>query len=385
MDRVIITQNDSEKLKEVEFAYQFLISNGQMPTLIVKVFPVFRRRQIEETKEVKKVLAKREPLDHYESISNSYIDPVVLALDKLINLSKLDSNVVGFSIMMLEKILASIRKINRVKMERCMVIVKCGIPPSCNFNTIEALVELELQLYIYYPPDRKFLSEDELLLFSENVYKFVTVDTELISKLIREINLEESITKKTRDLLITLINGDKSHLSKLVGSYLNRIEISETPINAVMSITETFDIINKRLSDLKFKNFEMSSFTISTIIRGNELYVEYFGFVNKPIGGSFVLDFHRLNKIIKPKSYTYFIFYFVTCHYCLMNSDNIIDVKFKNEIKSPSSNIMFKFLDGLLLEKMKAAVDNIPDGISYGKVFHCLRLFFNKIINSKEE
>lgn len=370
---------------EIDFAHQFLVSNGQMPTIQVKNFSIFRKGISENKKETTKVLCNKTPLDHYDSISNTYISPISLALIKLIKLAKIDDKVNLFSITMLEKFLKSINKLNRVKIERCMIIIRCGIQPICKFSTLEALVELECAINIFYPSDRRFLSENDLFSFSENIYKFVITDHELICKLINEINLNESITKKTREMLLDVIINDHNEIPKLLGCYLNKIEISETPINSVISISETFDIINRRLRELKFKEIKMSSIAISTIVKNSELHIEYFGLLNKPIGGYFILDFNRLNSLLKPNSYTYLIFYFVTCHYCLMNSDNILGVKIKNQIDLPSSNIMFKFLDVALLKKMKNSINKIPDCISYSKIFHCLNLFFNNMINLNNE
>lgn len=362
----------------MDFAYQFLVNNGQMPVLAVKAFPIFRKVYPENSTEIKIIYDKEEPLYYYDSIVDSYILPVSSLIENLINLCKNDSKVKKFSIMMLEKLLFSIKKVNRVKIERCMIIIKSGISSNCNFDTIKALVDLENLIYILYPPDRKFFSEGDVIIFSENVYGIICNGT--IEKLIDKINLEETITNKTRELLLNVVINERSQLPKLLGSYLGKIEISETSINSTLSISETIDLINKRLHELKFKQIEISTFCISTMIKESVIYIEYFGFVNKPIGGKFALDFYTLNRILKPNSYTYFIFYFVTCHYCLTNDDNILDIKFKTEIKKPGSNVMFKFLDDMLLNKMKESINSIPEQISYKGIFRCLKLFFETML-----
>jgi hypothetical protein len=367
---------------EVEFAYQFLISNGNMSIIAVKQFSIFNRKKPADYKEININTTLSAPLDNYDSICDKYINPVKYSLFNLINISKEDSEVTKFSITMMEKMLEFIKRVNRVKVERVMTIIRCGIPPSCNFKTMEALVDLEDKINIYYPPDRKFFSSSEYIIFSENVYKFIIDDLKMINYLIDRTNFDENFTKETRKLLLQVIGLDYSQIPKLIGCYMGKIEMSETPINSVMSVAETFDIINKRIIELNLKTIELSTITVSTIIKNNELHVEYFGVLNKPIGGHFILDFYKLNEILTPKSYTYYIFYFITYHYCLMNKDNILKIKLKNKPKIVNSSIMFKFLELSYLNKIKCAIRDIPNEIGYARIFSLLEVFFTRILKN---
>lgn len=381
---------------KVKFAFQFSVNSNTMVSVTIATNHIFKKSEYTENKPMKIKTSNKKPSEYYQKIVNDFSLPVLEAFKKLKDVITEIENEEDFSSIIndksklcqveiyvpfaIEMCIRNIKTINRVKMERMMIIIRTGINSYCDYEITEALVELETLVKLYYPEDRRYFCENKSNEFKNSIINMTIVKPEAIIKLLENINLDLSITESVRNILLKLVVGDRSKMLKVIIDYLNNINKVESIINSTVSITETFEILNKKQSEFsegKAKTIEFASLAISLIIIDGELYVDYFGFIDKPVGGSFSLDLYRFRNFIND-NITYYLFYLVTCHYCMMNEDNILDVKF--DIIPEEIYNMFIFFEAIHMNKIMESIEEIPASICYKKMFTHLYKFFYEIM-----
>lgn len=382
---------------KVKFAFQFPVNSNSIFNVTILGNALFKKSEYNENTIMKQKPVSMKPSEHYNKILNKFTEPLLKAFIKLKTLiQELENHddfieteretlkkVEIYVPLAIEMCIMNINVINRVKMERMMIIIKTGINSHCDYEITEALVELETIVKIYYPEDRRYMCENESQKLKRFVIDMSIVEPKSVVKFLNTIKLDSTITHSVRDILLKLAVGDRSKLLKVIIDYLNNINKVETVINSTVSVSETFDMINKKqgeFSDGKTKTIEFATMTISMVIIDGEIYVDYFGFIDRPVGGSFSIDLYRFRNFIND-NITYYVFYLVTCHYCLMNSNNILSVNFDiipEEIKN-----MFIFFEAIHMNKVMESIEEIPVSLSYKKMFTHLYKFFYELMGRK--
>lgn len=371
---------------DTQFAFQFPVNSNGIYNISIEDNILFKKSEYTTLKRMQMPLIIKRPSEHYQKIIDDFTNPVLDALIKLkqtIEKFSNDKYIEAFVPIAIDMCIKSITYINRVKMERMMIIIKVGINSNVEYEIMEAFVELEYITKLFFPEDRNYFPQDEALKLRKSIIDMTIVNSESVIKLLEDINLESSITKNIREILMKIIISDRSKLMKIILDYLTNVNRTESVVNSTVSVTETFDMMNtkQKTDNEDVKMIEFSTLTIAIIIRDNEMYIDYFGFIDKPVGGSFSLDFLRFRNFING-NITYYIFYLVTCHYCMTNKDNILGVNF-GIIPSEIFH-MFIFFEAVHMNKVLESIEGIPTNISYKKIFSHLNKFFYNIMGRKK-
>lgn len=312
---------------------------------------------------------KNSPEDHYNSIYFNSTNIVLNYLNLLKESILSDPNVENYVSLILDKLILGIEKINRIKMERIMIIIRCGIHPTCSDRTIEILSLLDHNVSIFYPPDRKNLSNDNFQKLQSKIFKIIIAGNGGIEKLIDTINFDLSLTEKFKGAIKNSKEIDRSKFEIVLNKFSSKIILDEPAILACRSIDEIVNIVNENNGG----NFFFPNLCVLFYVKNQEIFIEYYGTIAKKIGGSFSFDSKR--KLSDNKKFLY-IFYFITCHYCLMNEDNILNINFP--IHHSEVNNIFIFLQLEYLEIFRQKLSLIDFEInSNEKIFKCLVSFIN--------
>lgn len=374
---------------DVQFAFQFPINSNGIYNISFEGNSLFKKSEYNIVKRMHLPPIAKKPSEHFQKITDDFTKPI---LEYLIKLKKIiedhkgidNKNVENYVPIAIDMCIRSVTYLNRIKMERMMIIIRTGINSNAVFEITEALVNLEYIVKIFYPEDRRCFSSEESEKLKKSIIDMTIVNPKSVIKLLEDINLEASITKNIREILTKVIIGDRSKILNVILEYLSNINKSESIINSTVSISETFEMINLKQIEFmadKANAIQFSTLTISVIVIEGEMYVDYFGFVDKPIGGSFSLDFYRFRNFIND-NITYYLFYLVTCHYCMMHPDNILNVNFGViPIEIPH---MFIFFEAIHMNKLIESIEGIPISISYKKIFAHLYKFFYELMGRKK-
>lgn len=359
-------------MSDCRFAFQFLVDSVQILNICFDSFEIFKKGEEYSEKDMLLKPLKKDPDELYEEIfmifNEQIIEKITILLEKIVD----DPNVELFVSKMLNKLLTNIRMVNRCKMERIITIIKVGINPNCTTDTMEALCELEHYVDIFYPPNRQFLSIDEKIKFLNDI--FILLKNNKIDKLVDNIDINRTSTTIIKEMLKN--NSIKENeIYKTLGAYGQKVQSFEPPMMSVNSLNSVIELINENAC----KKVIFSQLCISNFIRDDEMYIYYYGYINKKIAGSFSLDFTKLKNIIKG-NYTYYIFYFVTCCYCLNDKINYLGVNFEMDPNDVPN--MFIFLSEKYLSLFREKINKIKEIPGPDKIFKHLNRFLNNIIIS---
>lgn len=389
----------------VDFAFQFTVNSNSIFNVSILQNHRFAKSEYTEIREMKTKPLCLKPSEHYQKILDDFTQPVLRCLNNLkrlvdnleieedfkpINreesLTKRKNEILKirdvevFVPLAINMCIKNINHMNRVKFERMITIIKLGINSSCSKEIIEALVQLEYVTRIYYPEDRTHFHETEVSKYRNSLVDLICMEPKSMIKMLDSVKLESSISPQVREILVKMLSGDKTKILKVIIDYLSKIGKYESLLNSTVSINETFNQLNKKqfeLSGDETKKIEFSNIVISLTVVNDEMYVDYFGFIERPVGGSFSVDFYRFRNFIND-NLTHYVFYLVTCHYCMMNRDNILNVDL-NVIPSELHN-MFIFFESIYVNKILEKVEQIQDKICYMKIFSNLHKFFYEIM-----
>lgn len=383
-------ENDGEPVK---FGFQFLVSSSSMINISIMGNYLFKKSEYTEIKPMRIPPIAKNPEEHYQKILDDFTKPLLDAFVKLkntINEYEIEEDlkhkkdelreVEVYVSVAIDMCIKHIKVINRVKMERMMIIIKTGINSHCNYDILEALVELDCLVRLFCPSDRRFMCENESSKFKKSIVDLTVANPHTIVKLLDTIKLDATTTECVRDILLKLIKGDRSKILKIIVDYILNINKVETVINSTVSINETFRLLNesqKEFTEGDFKPIEFSLITISVLVIDGEMYVDYFGYIDIPVGGSFSVDFYRFRNLIND-NITHYLFYLVTCHYCLMYKTNILDVNF--DLVHDDIQSMFIFFEDRYMSKIMDATHDIQMNICHKKIFANLYRFFYEIM-----
>lgn len=387
--KMSIAERENEN-GEVKFAFQFPVNSNSIYNISLAGNPNFKKSEYTIIKPMRVPLISKTPSEHYKKIVDDFTLPVLEAFKKLKTVieeyektEEPDSTLRKIEIFVpaaIDKCIKDIKVINKVKMERMMIIIKTGINSHCDFEVTEALTNLEHLIGLYFPEDRRNICEIDSNRFKKSIIDMSIVNPESIVKLLEKIDISVSHTNKVREHLLKFIVNDRSKITRLLIDYVTNINKTETIINSTVSVNETFNILNEKnntISEGKCKKFEFSSLTVSIIVVDAEMYVDYYGFVDRAVGGSFSIDFYRFRNFIND-NITHYIFYLVTCHYCMMNPDNILKVKF--DIEASDVQSMFLFFEDAHMVKIMESIEDIPQGMCHMKMFSVLYRFFYELM-----
>lgn len=334
--------------EEYKISVQFLINSSENFKLNLGNNSSLIQENIEEyiPKEMELKPTKNSPEEHYNSIIFNSTNIVLNLLKQLYELVIIDPNVENYVSPLLDKLIINIETINRLKIEKIMIIIKCGINPTCSDRTLECLCDLEYCLNKFYPPDRKNFPNASFENLQSSIFKTIISGTEALEALINKINFVETFTDKFKEMMINSTDKNNQKYKMILSKYLEKITLIETPIITCKNFIEIVDIINSSRNDGEILLFPI--ICVSFIVKNTEIYVEYYGNIDKRIGGSFSFDFL---KKFDSSSKICIIFYFVMCHYCLMNEDNVLGINFP--ISNEEVNNIFIFLEIEYLQILK--------------------------------
>lgn len=361
-------------MEDCRFAFQFLVDSVQIFNICFDSFEIFKKNGEYFERDMALKPTKRNPDELYEEIFNIFNQEILDNLEVLLEKTSNDQNVEIFVPKMIQKLITNIRMVNRAKMERIITVIKLGINPNCNSETMKVLCDLEQYIDVFYPPNRQILPIEEKVNFINDIFTILKHGNDKMDKLVENIDITKTSTTTIKDLL-NKRNIKSNDILKILGSYGQKLPTFEPPMVAVNSFNSVINIINN-ISGNKKINF--SQLCISNVLRGDEMYIYYYGYVDTRDAGCFSIDFIKLKNIIKG-NYPYYIFYFVTCSYCLNNKDNILGIIF--DIESNEVPNMFLFLSekylSLFREKIKGIEEEV---ISVNRIFKHLDKFLNNII-----
>lgn len=353
-------------MTDYRFAFQFLVDSMQIFNVSFNSIDIFKKDNNFSNKNMLLKPLIRNPQEIYENVFHIFSDTIVQKLSILLLKIRNDPNVEIFVEKMIKKLLVNIRIISRVKMERIMLIIKIGINSTANPEAIEALSDLEYCVLIFYPPNRQFLSAEEKLKFTVEILTLLRNGSDKIDKLVDGID----ITRTSTTIIESLIKKkdvDPQNALKILIPYRQKLPEFEP----LMMMVDSFNsVINMITSEIKF-----SQLCISTAVKEDEMYVYYYGYIGEKVAGSFSLDFTKLKNIIN-ENYTFYVFYFVTCCYCL-DKNNYLGVNL--DIQANDVSNMFIFLSNKYLSLFREKIKNIDEKMTPVRIFKHLDKFLSSI------
>ena len=358
--------------EDYKFSLQFVVDGQQMLNLNISELKIFEKDDYNCNNEMLIKPIKRSRDEQLEHMLNSINLPILEKI-RILNFTIVDDpHVKPYVKNIIELIINEIAYINRVKMERLHIIMRMGISPLCNDKTMEALTDFEHLLSIFYMQDLKTFGDEQRYEFRKRICQLDAADNDIMIKYIEKLNLELSLSDKFIDLINnTEIESPKQCLMMFM-KYMKTPCITESCVRSIDSIRNVINCLNDKLT--KFPNFPksiiFSNICISMILKGNELYVDFYGYVNEWINGSFSVDFNRLKNKIN-NNLPYYIFYLVTCCYCHLYRTNVLRIK----IDVPIHN-MFIFFDESYYRRIKVKVDHFEVGFHHESIFKHLQKFF---------
>lgn len=368
-------------MENCKFAIQFLADSQQIFNTSFERFSFFKKNDIERDRDMLVSFTNKIPEKHYKYIVDLYNDIITNKLEKLLFEVSKDSNVSEFTHKIISKLIANIRFVNKVKFERIMIIIKSGINPTCKDSTMEALVDLEYYLNLLYSHDRRFITEDNRNDFIQKIASLILSKDNLIEKLINDIDLTESVTKRTIDLLNKQKGIDPIKIPGIFIGFSTKVLTTDTPMSATKGSHDIINIINSKINNT-FNDklgIEFSQICITARIIDEEMYIDYYGFTDKTIAGCFSLDFIKLKNIIND-NLTYYILYFVLCCYCVIDEQNVFKIDLG--IKSHQVKNVFIFLEKQYTDIFLTKIQTIPNKMSYLKILSHIDRFINTILKS---
>lgn len=367
-------------MEDCVFSLQFLVDSNSIFNICTDSSDLFIKSEDTIENEMELKPDSKDHDDLYEFVFNLFNGIIIEKLNILDQQVKNDNRVMSYVSFAISKLLTNMRHINRIKMERVMTTIKMGISPNCKFETTQALSELEHYVDILYPNNRKFFTEEEKFNFIGQISQIMRRGNEAMLKLLEKIDLERSITDSTKDLIKkSFKTTNPREIIKVITSFIQKLPLFETPMNSINTVQSIFALVN----DISGKrNIEYSQICISNILINGELYVYYYGQLNEKIAGCFSLDFNKLKNVIK-NNYTYYIFYFVLCCYCLNDDNNIFSINL--DIDKSEVNSMFIFLESKYISLFREKCKEIDDGMLYVKIIKHLEKFIKNIPNLSDQ
>lgn len=361
-------------MEDCVFALQFLVDSNHMFNMCTASSDIFNKTNYTEEKEMDLKPESRNPDDIYEFIYNLFTGVIIEKLNILLEKVNDDNRVMPYVSYAITKLLTNMKRINRVKMERVMTTIKIGINPNCKFETTKALAELEHYVDILYPHNRRYLTEDEKFKFMGEMSQIMRRGNEPMRSLLEKIDLSKSFTEITCNLIKKSgRTSNPKEIIKIIASFIQKLPLIETPMDSINAAQSIFDVVNEISGNRKI---EYSQICISTILINDELYIYYYGKLDEMIAGCFSVDFKKFKNIIDV-NFTYYVFYFVICCYCLNEPDNIFSIDLG--IEKSEVNNMFIFLENKYLSLFREKCKTIDDGMIYVKILRHLEKFLKSI------
>lgn len=368
-------------MENCKFSIQFLADSQHIFNTCLDQHPLFKKDDRIREKDMLVSFTNRIPDKHFLTIIKLYNDIIINKLEKLLIETSNDTNVSEYASKMIVKLIDNIEYINKVKFERIMIIIRSGIHPTCKNKTMEALVDLEHYLNMFYSPDRRFFIEEQRSEFIQKITALILSKNNLIDKLISDINLTESITSRTKNILISQQGIDPSKIPKIFVGYSTKVLTTDTPIKAIKGTHDIIKLINDKISDTfnDGKGVQFTQICITARVIDDEMYIDYYGFANKTFAGSFSLDFIKLKNIMNG-NITYYILYFVICCYCVIDNQNVFKIDLG--IHTHQVKNVFIFLEKQYTDIFQAKIATIPDKMSYFRILSHIDKFITTILKS---
>lgn len=361
-------------MEDCTFALQFLVDSNHIFNMCTTNSELFNKNEDTIEKEMELKPDSKDPSDLYDFVFNLFNGIIIEKLNILNQVIKDDIRVMPYVSVAILKLLTNMRCINRIKMERVMTTIKIGINPNCKFETTQALAELEHYVDILYPTNRRFFTEEEKFAFNSQISQIMRRGNEPMLKLLEKIDLSKSPVQLTKDLIKkSLKSSSFKDTIKIIISFIQKLPLFETPMNSINAVQSLFNVFSE-ISDNK--KIEYSQICISNVLINGELYVYYYGKLDEKIAGCFSLDFQKL-KNITDNNYTYYIFYFVLCCYCLNKRDNLFLINLN--IGKEDVTSMFIFLENKYLSLFREKCKKIGDGMIYAKIIKHLENFIDSL------
>ena len=361
-------------MEDCTFSLQFLVDSNHIFNMCTVSSDFFNKTEDIIEKEMELKPDSKEPVDLYDFVFNLFTGIIIEKLNILEQKIKDDVRVMPYVSFAILKLLTNMRYLNRIKMERVMTTIKMGINPNCKFETTQALAELEHYVDILYHTNRRFFTEEEKFTFVGQISQIVRRGNEPMLKLLEKIDLSRSVTASTKELIKRSIkSAGPRETIKIIASFIQKIPLFETPMNSIDAVQSIFSLVNEISEN---KNIEYSQICISAILINGELYVYYYGQLNERIAGCFSLDFQKL-KNITDSNFTYYLFYFVLCCYCLNKHDNLFSINLG--IKKEDVNSMFIFLESKYLSLFREKCKKTKDDMVYAKIIKHLEKFIKSL------
>lgn len=352
-------------MSQCRFTLQFLVNCHHIMYRPVERTKMFQNDDYNLEDDMKIPLQSLDVKDHRLTILSNFCRPILHKLLILQSKVKNDPNIKSFVSKALQKLIDNVYTINSIELCRMLLLIKVGIPANCKKDTLNALIELQVVIDTYFPPDRVFFNESDKQKFSQNIVSMAMVGEEACNKLLDNLDLSKNMLDKIQEILNTVKNDN---YPTLIVNYLENAGRLENNISIVDGTFKLIQIINERSK----KHIEFSQISISCRLMDDELHVDYYGFLDKYIAGTFSVDFNRLKNIIKAPP-PFYIFYLVTCAYCSLHTDNVLKIHF--DVTDVTVKNMFIFFNTLYYSKIKKAIELIPDHMCYAKVFKHLQKF----------
>lgn len=358
--------------EEYKFSLQFIVDNQQMFNMCVNEVKIFEKTEYTDELEMLVKPVRRNREDQRNHILNSMNGEIINKMRIFLFSIEDDIHVKQYVKKAAQLIIKEIAFINKIKMERLLTIIKMGISPLCKNETMESLTDLEYLISIFYMADYKLFTDEQRYDFRKRMCQIDAAENEYMNNYIDKIDLEMSLSEKFIELVNQTDVESPKQCIMMFMKYMKAPTVSDNFIRSIDSIRDVIDCLNSKLNQfLKFdKRIIFSNICISTILKGNELYVDFYGYINEWICGSFSLDFNRLKNRIN-NNYPYYIFYLVTCCYCHLYRTNVLRVK----IDVPINN-MFMFFDKSYYSRIKPKIDHFERGFHHEGIFKHLQKFF---------
>lgn len=358
---------------EYKFYLQFIVDNQQMFNMCVKESKLFEKCEYNEKREMIVKPTKRSRDDQrnhiFESINNEICDKLRILIFTIED----DINVKSYVKLAANLLIHEISYMNKIKMERVITIIKMGISPLCKNETMESFVELDYLVSIFYMKDYKNFSDEERFKFQKEICQIDAAGDEYMIKYINKLDLKLSLAEKVIESINkTEFESPKQCILSFI-KYLKKSQISDNFIRTIDGVRDVINCLNSKLDSfgiINDKRIIFSNLCISMIIKGDELYVDFYGYINEWICGSFSVDFIRFKNVIN-NNLPYYILYLVTCCYCHLYRTNILRVKIDIPIHD-----MFIFFDKSYYDRIKPKIDHFELGFYHESIFKHLKKFF---------
>ena len=300
----------------------------------------------------------------YQSVRNYSIKVVEDKIKEFIELINGNDHVEKFVSDILSKTVKHFQFINRLKLEKVMILVKSGIGYNCPSEIFEKLVELEYLIFIHYPQDKTRISFMNRIQFYKKFRKYIKLalsTNETVREIFRSKISEYLVIENDNKVLdsrlerIRTLNGEicqddiRNVFIKYLTNSIHNIECTENSAYSTEIIRTLLHALNIRLIKRRIEPIKYSKLCINITYRGNNMLVEFFGFINNGIyipideynfnpkeelfAGLFTINirkFYQLTRCEDEKNrlvkFNNALLYLCLCVYLIKDQNNILGV-----------------------------------------------------------